>query len=234
MQTNKLDKVVLVIPSYKPPQDLPQLIKHLQNNGFNKIVLVDDGSPEEFQSIFNQVTGVHLIHLQPNMGKGAALKKAYEYISKNISGHDYVICSDDDGQHHPDDTYKVALAAVTKTNRGVFLGSRQFEGSVPIKSIIGNVFMRFTMRLVTGKKIIDTQTGLRCLPIEIFSELNEIPHDRFNFELVSLLCYIKKGYVIYEIPIRTIYFNQNQASRFRGIRDSFSVISSLLIYLFRK
>jgi glycosyltransferase involved in cell wall biosynthesis len=234
MQTSKLDKVVLIVPSYKPPQDLPQLIQKLQVLGFIKIVVVDDGSPAEYQPVFNQLIGVHVIHLQQNMGKGAALKKAYEFISKNMSGNDYVISSDDDGQHHPDDTYNVAFAAISKNNSEIFFGSRLFEGSVPVKSIIGNVFMRLIMRMITGISIMDTQTGLRCLPTKVFSEINEIHHDRFNFELVSLLFFIKKGYKINEIPISTIYFNKNQSSRFRGFRDSVNVVFSLLIYLFRK
>jgi glycosyltransferase involved in cell wall biosynthesis len=234
MQTSKLDKVVLIIPSYKPPQDLPQLIQKLKVLGFIKIVVVDDGSPVEYQPVFNQLIGVQIIHLQQNMGKGAALKKAYEYISKNMTDHDYVISSDDDGQHHPDDIYKVAFAAVSNNNKEIFFGSRRFEGSVPLKSIIGNVFMRFMMRVITGIYIMDTQTGLRCLPTNVYSEMNEIHHDRFNFELVSLLYFIKKGQKINEIPISTIYFNKNKSSRFRGFRDSINVVFSLLIYLFRK
>jgi glycosyltransferase involved in cell wall biosynthesis len=234
MPTSKLDKVVLIIPSYKPPQDLPQLIQQLQIHGFIKIVVVDDGSPAEYQPVFEQLSGVEVIHLQQNMGKGAALKKAYEFISKSMTGNDYIISSDDDGQHHPQDTYKVAIAAVSNNNKEIFFGSRKFEGSVPVKSIIGNVFMRFMMNIITGVSIMDTQTGLRCLPTNVFSEINEIHHDRFNFELVSLLYFIKKGYKINEIPISTIYFNKNQSSRFRGFRDSVNVVFSLVIYLFRK
>lgn len=94
---------MLVIPALNPPNVLGQYVADLSAEGFDKIILVDDGSREEYRDIFNELKERYncdlLVHVV-NMGKGRALKDALNYYLNTYSV-DYkgVITADSDGQH---------------------------------------------------------------------------------------------------------------------------------------
>lgn len=47
-------EIPIIIPSYEPDEKLPGLLKKLKETGFQNIVLVDDGSGEEYASFLNR------------------------------------------------------------------------------------------------------------------------------------------------------------------------------------
>lgn len=229
-----LERVGLVIPSYMPPVTLPKLVQELRHLGFKRIFVVDDGSPVEYEEIFKSIIDVHLLVSSKNEGKGRALKRAYGHILQQHSDLDFVICCDDDGQHLPEDVLKVALAALVGEKKRVYFGSRSFDGKIPTKSLIGNRFMNKLVKLVSNYNLKDTQTGLRCIPRELLQGILELPHDGFNFELVSLLHFLKHSHEVHEIDIQTIYFKDNNATRFKVVGDSYKVVVSCLAFYLKR
>jgi putative flippase GtrA len=69
----------------------------------------------------------------------------------------------------------------------------------------------------------DTQTGLRGIPAIFLSELLHSTETGYDFELDMLIRVAKKGYTFYEVPIQTIYMENNQGSHFNYLRDSFKI-----------
>ena len=70
-------RTAVVIPAYKPDDRLPPYVQALKDAGIGRIVVVDDGSGQDYQRFFDQIPrdGVsHVISYQPNCGKGVALK----------------------------------------------------------------------------------------------------------------------------------------------------------------
>ena len=67
---------VVIIPAYKPDQTLVAITDKLWEYGCQMIV-VDDGSGEEYQQIFDRINDICIVlrHTQ-NRGKGAAIKTA--------------------------------------------------------------------------------------------------------------------------------------------------------------
>ena len=47
-------EIPIIIPSYEPDEKLIKLLADLKEKGFSKIVIVDDGSGEEYQHFFEQ------------------------------------------------------------------------------------------------------------------------------------------------------------------------------------
>ena len=71
-------RTAVVIPAYKPDDRLPPYVQALKDAGIGRIVVVDDGSGQDYQRFFDQIPrdGVsHVISYQPNCGKGVALKR---------------------------------------------------------------------------------------------------------------------------------------------------------------
>jgi hypothetical protein len=113
-------------------------------------------------------------------------------------------------------------AALGRKRAHVVLGTRSFGRDVPLRSRLGNLLTRKLMRVLTGQRLADTQTGLRGIAREVFPQLLSIEANRYDFELDALLA-CRERWVIEELPIRTIYLDGNASSHFRPIVDSIRI-----------
>jgi len=204
---------VLVIPALNPPNVLGQYVADLSAEGFDKIILVDDGSREEYRDIFNELKERYncdlLVHVV-NMGKGRALKDALNYYL-NAYSVDYkgVITADSDGQHLVKDVVRMD-DEIGQDDSALILGVRDFDqADVPFKSRAGNRITRNVLKLLIGGSVTDTQTGLRGIPNRIAYEYLTLTGERFEYETTMLIESIKKDIPIREITIDTVYYDGN-------------------------
>jgi putative flippase GtrA len=213
----------ILIPAYEPGVKMIELIRKIRQSCNLDILIVDDGSGENYMRIFKQARdlGCTVLHHDRNLGKGAALKTGFRYLMEAGEGEG-VVCADCDGQHSVGDICKVAVETMRWTDTAV-LGVRQFSGKVPFKSMFGNSITRWVFFLSAGYKIQDTQTGLRGYPAEMLPWLCEVEGTRFEYELNVLLNLKSAGYSIREMTIQTIYENGNKGSHFRPVMDSIRV-----------
>ncbi|MCL6605095.1 MAG: bifunctional glycosyltransferase family 2/GtrA family protein [Paenibacillus sp.] len=220
--------MTVLIPSYEPDHRLVELIKSLRAMTEVPIIVVDDGSGEQFRSIFDSVkaAGCTVLTHIVNRGKGRALKTGFQYILDH-SPAAAVVCADSDGQHSPKDIVAVGRASEL-TEADMVLGSRLFTGKVPLRSRFGNRLTSKVYNAATGVSIEDTQTGLRGYPRSMLSWLCQVPGERFEYEMNLLLEAPAYGYSIMELPIDTIYLNDNQSSHFRPIADSLKIYMPIL------
>ena len=165
MSNNRPENAVVLIPSLEPDERLPRYVKALLAKGFGHIVVVDDGSSEAFQPIFQQLAdmpGVTVTHHEVNRGKGAALKTGYALIEKQFPDCLGVVTADADGQHTVQDVWRLA-EALTSGEKKLYLGSRDFSlPHVPPRSRHGNRITSSVFKALYGQWLPDTQTGLRA------------------------------------------------------------------------
>lgn len=141
-----------------------------------------------------------------------------------------MVTTDDDMQHKAEDIAK-CCKEMEKNGIAVF-GARSFKGKeIPPKSRIGNNITSFTFRFFCGIKITDTQTGLRAIPKSYLPILNEVKGDRFEYETNMLLAMKENGLSFTELPIETIYDDNNSGTHFRPFRDSFKIYTVILKYI---
>lgn len=232
-KTNTSGELVIVIPAYEPDELLIELINKL-NNFYDdyQIVVVDDGSKgQNCQNIFQEaksLDNVTLLVHDVNKGKGRALKTAFEYI-KSLNSNKVIVTADSDGQHKPEDIYRV-YNFYKKFNSGLVLGSRKFDGDVPKRSSFGNNVTRDLLRLCNSKYLFDTQTGLRAFGTELLDFMLSVGGDRYEYEIQMLTEAIRMGIDINEIAIQTVYINNNAASHFRPVRDFSRICSRIIKY----
>ena len=149
---------IALIPAYEPEAVMVETAAGLKNSGFT-VIIVDDGSGSKYSELFDSAEEyAHIIHYQDNRGKGSALKTGLQYISDVYNGPYTVVTVDADGQHKVSDVIRVCYAA-EQNRTALTLGSRRFDGNVPLRSRFGNSVTRFVFRLSSEKKIYDTQTG---------------------------------------------------------------------------
>ena len=221
--------IVLLIPAYKPDEKLLKLLCEVSQSPYEQIIVVDDGSGDAYASIFagaREIANVTVLSYMDNKGKGGALKHGFAYIAANFAACN-VVTADADGQHTPQDILRVATA--TEAGDGVFvIGGRAFDKDVPARSRFGNTFMRWAFLISTGRKVYDTQSGLRGFPARYIAQACTIKGERYEYEMNVLLDIAKNGYPIEEITIHTIYIEHNASSHFNPVRDALRVLVPLL------
>ncbi len=220
-------KCVIVIPAYDPPATLSRYVRDLKREGFQSIVVVDDGSGADFLSVFDEISpeAVVLRH-DNNRGKGAALKTAFLWITENISADSRIITADADGQHTAEDCLK--LAGNSFAGKGLLLGTRNFNlPGIPFRSRFGNRFTSFLFKLLYGVYLPDTQTGLRAFDRELLPFMTQVGGERYEYEMLVLIACVRANIPIISIPSATIYKDSNTGSHFRPVRDSWRVFKVL-------
>lgn len=235
--------IAIIIPAYEPNENLPKLIENLIQKNLNPVIVIDDGSGQEYQAIFDSVKGLGatVIQHKTNMGKGAAIKTAFKYCLENYPNLIGCVTADSDGQHSPECMEK-CIKALISNPQSLVMGSRDFTlPGIPKASIIGNMNTNKIIRYIYGKNMMDTQTGLRGIPRQLMSDCLNIKFNRFEFEIKMLTLALDSSIEIVEVPIQTIYDSEkNHATHFRPIKDTLKIYRSMgffrsaFILLFKK
>lgn len=228
MKTFHPRSTAIIIPALNPDDKLIKYIEELIDNGFSCIIVIDDGSSQNTY-IFEQLEyfrECRIIHHAVNMGKGRALKDAFNYylihFSKTYAG---VICADSDGQHTVPDVIHLSDAMMGGgQDNTLILGVRDFDNNnVPPKSKFGNKITKGILKFFYGGNISDTQTGLRAIPNKLLYTFLTLTGERFEYETTMLIDSLKRKINIKEIKIATVYLDSNSGTHFRPIADSWAI-----------
>ena len=222
----KEKNIVILIPAYNPTKDLISLTDELIKNKFT-VVVVNDGSNNQTKKTFKKLNkNVILLKHKENMGKGQALKTGFKYILENIKCQG-VITADADGQHLFCDIVNIANYMEIDLS-SVVLGIRLQNKEMLLKSRLGNSITRMVFKVATGKKVYDTQTGLRGIPFKYLQDFINIEGQRYEYEINMLLYCARNNIDFKEIKIHTVYIDNNKASSFNTVKDSFKIYKCIL------
>lgn len=227
--------VTIVIPCYEVSGELETLLIELQSVLQCPIVLVDDGSSEPSRKILDEIARrfpeVTLLRHATNLGKGQALKTAFNHVllpgqPENVG----VVTADADGQHLAKDIAGIA-AAIAAEPKCLWLGARRFSGEVPMRSLLGNRLTKILLRSIAGIDVDDTQTGLRGIPRQLMREMLRVPAQRYEFEFEMLVKARRTSTPIRQREISTVYLDGNRSSHFHPLLDSARIYFILLRFL---
>ena len=220
---------IAVIPAYKPGMEMTDTVRELKEAGF-EVVVVNDGSGNEFDHVFDiarELTTV--VEHDVNKGKGEALKTGIRYIREHYPEPYIIVTADADGQHKTKDIINVCNEAESNPD-SLILGSRKFDGNVPLRSRVGNTITRTVYRISSGVKVFDTQTGLRAFSHHLSEQMLEISGSRYEYEMNVLMEMSGRSVPIKEVWIETVYLNDNSSSHFNTIKDAFRIYKEILKY----
>lgn len=228
------EQVVIVIPSLNPDEKLISLVQNLRKAGFVYILLVNDGSRADCTHYFETAVreyGCRLYTHSVNLGKGRALKSAFNLILNEYPQCIGAVTVDSDGQHTMEDTLAVAKALVEHPD-SLIMGCRNFkEEGIPKKNQLGNICTVYAVRLFCGIRVSDTQTGLRGISVPFMRRMMTVKGERFEYELNMLIEAKESGVPLFEVPIHTIYIENNKTSHFNPLLDSIRIYSVFLKFI---
>lgn len=228
---------IILIPAYQPDETLIVLVNELRRlNPEQYFIVVNDGSnTATSKKIFDQLAAVSSLTLlthEANQGKGKALKTGLEHLITYFPDKIGVVTADADGQHLAEDIMRVGKTMAE--NNTFVLGVRKFSASIPFRSRFGNEWTRKVFRLFSGVSVEDTQTGLRGLVKTSIPETLALPGNGYEFEMQMLMHAALQQWSIKQVPIKTVYINQNRGSHFSPLRDTLKIHAVILQYFLRR
>lgn len=221
--------VIILIPAYNPTTNLLKLVEELIHKKFHKFIIVNDGSDPN-NKIFpklKEINEIDLLEYPENKGKGYALKYGINHYLENYkNNYKGIVTVDADFQHLPEDILNISIK-LTENEQSLILGVRNFNlENVPKANRLGNKITSVVFKILYGKKISDTQTGLRAIPNRLLHLSLETSGNRFEYEMNMLIKFSNKNINILEIPIKTIYYEESE-SKFNKVVDSLMIYKVL-------
>jgi len=197
----KQQKIWCVVPVYNCSGTAVDVAKQCREF-MPHVLVVDDGSTDgDLRSLLAD-TDIAVLRHAENRGKGAALLSALQYVLEH--GGTHLITLDGDGQHMPADLPQI-VGHVERHAASIIVGCRDFNTPhVPRGSRFGRTFSNMWVRLETGMSLGDTQSGFRCYPVQLVSQLG-LSGRRYDFEIEVLARGIWAGMDVVEVPIRVVY-----------------------------
>jgi glycosyltransferase involved in cell wall biosynthesis len=223
-------KCCVVVPTFNNEQSLSGVLDSILTYT-DRIIIVDDGSTDSTPDILSGYSGLEIIRLSSNKGKGYALRKAF--IRARELGYQYAISMDSDGQLFADDL-PAFLDAIEKKPDSLIVGERDMEAAgAPGKSNFGFRFSNFWYWVTTGIRLPDTQCGFRLYPLEKLKPVHFVTR-RFEFEVEVIVRAAWRKINVTSVPVKVYYPPEgDRVSHFRPFTDFFriSILNTVLVLL---
>jgi glycosyltransferase involved in cell wall biosynthesis len=193
--------VSVVVPVYNERSTVVTLLQRVRAAGIPvELIVVDDGSTDGTREVLERERSRidHLILLERNSGKGAALKAGFA-----VATGDILIIQDADLEYDPQD-YPELLKPIQYANADLVLGSR-LTGAKPQRAYyywhyLGNRFITWIARVLYNTTLTDIYTCYKVFRRKHLEGLN-IRSNGFEFDAEFLAALLKRNLVVYEVPI---------------------------------
>jgi glycosyltransferase involved in cell wall biosynthesis len=203
-QESHSPKISVVLPAYNEENQISETVRKvkssLDGNYEYEIIIVDDGSRDGTRNEALRIADgrtVKVVAYDQNMGKGHAIKCGL----KNATG-DVLVFLDSDTEIDPRVLERYVLAL---NDAGLAIGSKRVAGShvhVPFARRFLSFGFFVVMRLMTGLKVSDTQTGLKAGRKEALSKiLPLLSVKRYAFDVEILVVAQLLHTKIVELPV---------------------------------
>jgi glycosyltransferase involved in cell wall biosynthesis len=187
------------------------------------VIVVDDGSADATGYVAAG-HGAHVVHHERNLGKGAAILSGLREAA--LQGLRTAVTVDADGQH-PASSARHALDG-SADPRALVLGVRDLvRDGAPRSNRFGNLTSNFFLSVFAGRRLLDTQCGLRRYPVAETLALDTRSFG-YAFEAEVLLRAIAAGLPLVEVPIQVVYPSDGKSrSHFHNVRDPMRIVAAV-------
>ena len=219
--------LAIVIPAYnegkvikKVIDSLPRKLSHIEKIS---VIVVNDGSVDDTVLEIKKTKAILLNHIV-NLGYGSATITGLE-TAKKIEA-DIAVTFDGDGQHDPRDIAAI-IRPIIEGKADLVIGSRLLNAKeMPWIKKIGNWFLNFVTRVLSGYKTSDSQSGFKVFSRYALSKFNL---DTMGYEICSeiIMEAARNKLKIKEIPIKTIYSNYSK-KKGQSIINGINIVGKLI------
>jgi glycosyltransferase involved in cell wall biosynthesis len=209
-----------IVPAFNASSTLAPVVISLRRVLGVPVIVVDDGSRDATSEVARECGAISVCHPQ-NRGKGAALKTGLREAAAR--GMTVVVAVDADGQHPAESALSVLEGS--DDPRALVLGVRDLvRDGAPASNQFGNRVSNFFLSTFSGRRLRDTQCGLRRYPVVETLALGARA-DGFGFEAEVVLRAIAARLPVVEVPIAAVYPPPGGQTHRRSVADPARIVA---------
>jgi glycosyltransferase involved in cell wall biosynthesis len=226
----------IIVPVYNEVRTVLAVIERLQQIDLpvkREIVIVNDGSTDGTREVLDAGisgvgSGIRVIHVSPNAGKGAAIRRGFSEARGTI-----VAIQDADLELDPQQL-STLVAPILRGDANVVYGSRFLAGrpAAPWMTIAGNRALTAVTNVLFGASITDMETCYKIMRTEVARSL-ALDANRFDIESQVTARLLRSGHRIHELPVKFDPRSRAQGKKI-GWRDGVRALEVLVRERFRK
>src|SRR5436190_17714638 len=153
-----------VVPCYNHGAAVGGVVARLRAQGL-PVIVVDDGSDADTARVLDALSGVSLLRLAENRGKGAAVRRGLREARR--LGYSHALQVDADGQHDLDDVPRF-LERGRAAPDAVVCADPFYDQSIPRSRRYGKKITHFWVAIETlGAARGDSMCGYRLYPLAL-------------------------------------------------------------------
>jgi glycosyltransferase involved in cell wall biosynthesis len=222
----------VIVPVYNHGATVLKVLQDVARYTSN-IIVINDGSTDQTRSTLEKDAPgcCTIIHFEQNQGKGAALRVGFRTAVE--MGFKRAITLDADGQHLASDI-PAFVSALAIYPDALMIGARDMQqDTVPGGSSFGHKFSNFWYRVITGRKLPDTQSGFRLYPLWKMQNWRLFT-GKYELEMEVLVRLSWTQIPVIPIPIHVFYPpGKERITHFRKVPDFMRItaLSALFVII---
>lgn len=198
--------IIALVPAHNEAPRIAAVVEGLVKQRL-PVLVVDDGSIDTTADVA-RAAGARVLRLDPNRGKGAALKEGFRAILEGLQpvpegDWEAILTLDGDGQHDPAEV-PLLIGAWRGTGADLVVGARDYRRMPPIRWFTNSVSRRL-FSAALGQDVPDNQSGYRLRSRRLAEAALASPESGFAFEVEEIAICVGRGYGLAWVPIKTIY-----------------------------
>ncbi|MGH8160132.1 MAG: glycosyltransferase family 2 protein [Rhodanobacter sp.] len=214
-----------LIPIYNHKDTIARTVHALRAHGL-PVVIVDDGSDaatrDAIDALPSELSGIQLLRLPHNQGKGRALTAGL--LAARDAGYTHALQIDADGQHDTADAPRF-IAEARAHPQAMICGRAVYDDSVPKARLYGRYLTHVCVWVETlSLAIDDSMCGYRLYPLQATcAEIARAPLPaRMDFDTEIAVRLLWRGVPVRNLPTHVIY-PENGLSHFHMLHDNLRI-----------
>jgi glycosyltransferase involved in cell wall biosynthesis len=192
-------KFSLIIPCYNEMANIPLLLercKDVSNQKDIEVVLVDNGSTDNSQSVFQELLpkypGCRVVKVNKNQGYGFGILAGLSAAKGDVLGWTHA-----DMQTDPQDVL-LGLTLFDKHGANIFVKGRRFGR--PLGDVVFTFGMSIFETILLRKPMWDINAQPTMFSRAFFETWSEPPYD-FSLDLYTYFVARREGLIVYRLPV---------------------------------
>jgi glycosyltransferase involved in cell wall biosynthesis/DNA-binding response OmpR family regulator len=215
---------IIAIPAYNEEATIASVVLGAQEYS-GQVVVIDDGSDDNTVRLARKA-GATVLEQPENRGKGAAVRRAFEFAREH--DEDALVVLDGDWQHDPREI-PALLDELESSDADIVIGSRYVEGGrgdTPLYRRVGQKVLDAATYLGSGTAVTDSQSGFRAFNETAIEQL-DIQATGFGVEMEILRSATDNDLTVSEVPI-SVNYDVPDANTSNSFIHGFKVVDTLL------